>query len=74
MMRLMITFCLQVLNIETNAEFILSAPGGQVYAMVVANGMLLVGVHVSNLPLNFDFDLYKFNSYRFIFHHVQCSM
>ncbi|CAO2835016.1 unnamed protein product [Amaranthus hypochondriacus] len=39
------TDVVKVLNIETNAEFILSAPGGQVYTMVVANGMLLVGFH-----------------------------
>ncbi|XP_057533320.1 zinc finger CCCH domain-containing protein 48-like [Amaranthus tricolor] len=40
-----LTNAVKVLNIETNAEFILSAPGGQVYTMAVANGLLLVGVH-----------------------------
>ena len=54
------------MNIQTNAELTLSAPGGQVYTMSTTNEMLLAGVHVSPSTM-FEFaDLYIY-IYIFLF-------
>lgn len=39
---------LQAWNIQTNAEFSLSAPAGQVHAMEVGNEMLFAGTQVKS--------------------------
>lgn len=42
---------LQAWNIQTNAEFSLSAPAGQVHAMEVGNEMLFAGTQVKSLTV-----------------------
>lgn len=42
---------LQAWNIQTNAEFSLSAPAGQVHAMEVGNEMLFAGTQVTVLQI-----------------------
>lgn len=42
---------LQAWNIQTNAEFNLNGPVGQVHAMVVANEMLFAGAQVMTVTV-----------------------
>lgn len=59
---------LQAWNIQTNAEFSLSAPAGQVHAMEVGNEMLFAGTQVKSLSYLILLRFWDFRIYLHPFH------
>ncbi|XP_021765944.1 zinc finger CCCH domain-containing protein 48-like [Chenopodium quinoa] len=58
-----LTDAIKVWNIQTNAEFTLSGPAGQVYAMVAVDGLLFAGVNDGSILVwKFNFEATMFEA------------